>query len=454
MRFPVHRQIVISSLLLLGGLMGPAGAAGQTPADGPPDAGGEVSLAACLRIGLSQNPALAAAREGIRIAGEEAGMARAAYYPDVRLEGGYRRWQSHAFIPEIPVPGLPSTIGPIDDWSVRLRASYLLYDGGERAARYRGALAAAAAAGEDTRQLRQDLALAIHQAFYALTAADEARAAAQQQLARTRNNLRLTEVRLAAGAVSKADVLRARVEAADAELALVRVANLVEMRRADLNRTLGLPVETPLIIDPLVDDPAAPTKEEVSAAMDRAARQRPSILALRQRLEAGGQEVRAARSRYYPRFSLDGYAGWRDEEWAPEDADWSVGLSFSLPLFQGFSRRHELGRARAEQDRLAALLREARQQVRQDVWDAHLRIGEAREAVTAAAVLVADAAESLRLVQARYEAGAGTVNDLLDVQAALARAEAIQVEARMNLRQAQATFRWSTTDLLPEELDH
>jgi len=453
MRFPVYRQIVISCLLLAGGLLGPAGVAGQAPADVPPDAGGAVSLAACLRIGLSQNPALAAAREGIRVAAEEAGMARAAYYPDVRLEGGYRRWQSHAFIPEIPVPGLPSTIGPIDDWSVRLRASYLLYDGGERAARYRGALATAAAAGEDTRQLRLDLALAIHQAFYALTAAHEARAAAEEQLARTRNNLRLTETRLAAGAVSKADVLRARVEAADAQLALVRVANLVAMRRADLNRALGLPVDPPLAIAPPADDAATPTDDDVLAAMERAARQRPSILALLQRIEAGGQAVRAARSRWYPRFSLDGHAGWRDEEWAPQDTDWSVGLSFSLPLFQGFSRRHELGRARAEQDRRAALLREARQQVRQEVWDAHLRIGEARESVTAAMALVADAAESLRLVQARYEAGAGTVNDLLDVQAALARAEAIQVEARMNLRQALAAFRWSTADLLPESLD-
>ena len=32
-------------------------------------------------------------------------------------------------------------------------------------------------------------------------------------------------------------------------------------------------------------------------------------------------------------------------------------------------------------------------------------------------------------------------------------AEAIQVEARMNLRLARATFRWSTADLLPEALD-
>jgi outer membrane protein len=215
---------------------------------------------------------------------------------------------------------------------------------------------------------------------------------------------------------------------------------------------MGLPVETPTSIAPPLQEPDLPA-EEITVAMERAALRRPSILALQKRLEAGGHDVRAAKSRYGPRFMVDGHAGWRDEEWLPGDADWSVGLSFSFPVFQGFSRRHELGRARAEQDRLAATLREAVQKVRQEVWDARLRIDEARQSVTAADALVADAEESLRLVQARYEAGAGTVNDLLAVQAALARAEAIRVEARMNLRLARAAFRWSTAELLPEPLD-
>jgi hypothetical protein len=57
------------------------------------------------------------------------------------------------------------------------------------------------------------------------------------------------------------------------------------------------------------------------------------------------------------------------------------------------------------------------------------------------------AQESMRMAKERYEAGAGTVTDLLDSQTALARAQANQVEAEWDYHTAQALFKRSIGSL-------
>ncbi len=100
-----------------------------------------LTLATCVRIALDENPTLRAAQEGVAAARESVGMAKAPYYPTVGLDAAYRRWETHAFLPEgLSGMGRPSVIGPTDDWSSGLRARYLLFDSGKRAAQLRSRL--------------------------------------------------------------------------------------------------------------------------------------------------------------------------------------------------------------------------------------------------------------------------------------------------------------------------
>ena len=107
----------------------------------------------------------------------------------------------------------------------------------------------------------------------------------------------------------------------------------------------------------------------------------------------------------------------------------------------------ELARTRAELNREEAVLERQVQEVRQEVWIYYTRLKEACELIRAADVMVANANESLRSVQERYKAGASPVTDLLDAEAALTRAQAIQVQARGEYGLAHATFQWAVGDL-------
>jgi outer membrane protein TolC len=410
------------------------------------------SLADCVKIALDKNPLNRSAREGVTAAKETVGEARAPYYPELGLRSGYSRWQRHAFLPTgVIQPGISTVIGPTDDWSAGLASRFTLFDSFQRRAELGVAKAKQGIAEEDAARIRHDLVLNVHQAYFGLVAALEVESVARKSLARAEEHLRLASERKAVGAVPQADVVRAQVEVADAGLVLARAEGLVRLSKGNLNTSMGLPVETRVTVEAQARETTAPDAIHLSTALKDAVQTRPELKAAVQRIAAARHAVSAAKSAFGPQVKVEGGYGWRDNVFFPSDKDWSVGLSIELPLFTGFSRTHGLGRSKAELSREEAETDRLIQAVRQEVWSAHSKLREAYEAVRASDPLVRDAQESLRLARERYGAGAGTINDLLDSETALARAEAVRVESQWDYHIARAVFDRSVGKLVVEE---
>lgn len=411
-----------------------------------------LTLADCVRMALENNPQNKMAAEGVKAAQEAAGAAVSPFYPTVGVDGGAARWQKRIYLPSgIAPPGtaLPDTVGPTDDWNAEVRGRWLLFDSGERRAKLRAANAVLGAAQADQSRMRQDLALAVHQAYFRFLTEAEMRAVARESLARAEDHLRLAGDRFAAGAVPEADVLRTKVEVADARVGLVRAENQVDIGRGNLNTAMGLPVEKQLLIVKETNQPVAPDAINLTNAFDQAVHNRPTLQAGLMRVAAARHAVDRAQSTFGPSIFADGSYGRRDNDFFPEDEEWSARLGFEWPVFTGFLRGHELSRTRAELSREEAALERQVQEVRQEVWIYHTHLKESYELIRAADTMVADANESLRSVRERYTAGASPITDLLDAEAALTRAQAIQVQANGEYGIARSTFQWAVGELGP-----
>lgn len=419
-----------------------AACAGET--DPAPDH--PLTLADCIRIAMDKNPSNRIAQEGVISTKETVGETRAPYYPELGLQTAYKRWQGHAFLPSgLSIPGrtLPTIIGPTDDWMAGLNARYILFDSGRRQAEYQSALARQGVAEEEKARIVQDLILSVYQGFYGLAAAMETLNVAGKNLNRARDHVRLAQERKAAGAVSRADVLRVQVEASNAELDLVRAQSLVRISRGNLNTAMGLSAEGSLEIDAKTGEINSPVSIDLLKALDQAVHTRPEIKATLKRIEAQQGGVEAARSTFGPKVRAEGSYGWRDSNFLPKDEEWLAGIIIEWPIFTGFSRKHRLARAKAEVFKEEAEAKRLLLRVKQEVLNAHSRLKETYEAVQTTKMLIRNAEESLRMARERYEAGAGTVTDLLDAQTALARAQATQVEAGWDYQLAQAVFQRS-----------
>ena len=368
-------------VVLLIGLAPPAGAQRQDA--GLPATGKTLDLEQAVGIALDQNTLIGAAREGITVAKEVTGEAKSAYYPDLELNASASRWERHAFLPNgIARLGIPSTIGPTNDWFSGFVTRYTLFDFGQRRAELKAAQTREGVAKEEVTRVRQDIALEVHRAYFGLAAALETARVVQEALQRAEDHLRLARLQKEAGAVPQVDVVRAQVEVADAGLTLARAESLVRIGRGGLNTTMDLPVETRLDIDTRIRELTRPDDINLTEALNKAVEVRPEIRAAEQRIAASRSGASAAKSAFGPKLRGEARFGWQDTTFFPNDKDWLVGLSLDLPLFDGFSRKHKLAKAKAEVSKEEADSAHLAQTVRQKVWNAYSKLKESFAVVT------------------------------------------------------------------------
>lgn len=408
-----------------------------------------LDLATCIRIAKEKNPSYRAAKESAVAAREAAGASLASYYPDVTANAGYRRFQTHAFLPNrvLSLPGVSTVVGPEDRWSADLRASYTLFDSGRRRADRKMAEAAAEVAGEDVERTRQIVAFNVALAYHNLLSAFEQRRIAQEHLIRAEDHLRLARERKAAGVVPQADVMRAQVEVANAKVRRVQAETAVQLSGGALNRAMGRSPEQELAIVRQAEPLVSPEEIDLQDAFARAKAMRPEIKAAQQSIERGKGGIAAARSTYGPEIRTEAGYGYLDSRFLPRDEDWAIGASLQWPIFSGFETRHLVARARAELARSQAQKDQTELSVLNEVWDAYAGVRETYSSVEAAETLKTDAAESLRLAQARYDAAAGTINDLLDAETSMENAEITHIRAVYDHQIALARLRLATGEL-------
>jgi outer membrane protein TolC len=124
-----------------------------------------------------------------------------------------------------------------------------------------------------------------------------------------------------------------------------------------------------------------------------------------------------------------------------------VGLSLRMNLFNGLGDRARIGEAEAEARAARAREREAENRVRLEVRRAYLERDAARERLDVAEKAVAQARESHRITQARYEGGLASVTELLRSHNALLQAEVRQMSSIFEARMAALGLELATGTL-------
>ncbi len=165
---------------------------------------------------------------------------------------------------------------------------------------------------------------------------------------------------------------------------------------------------------------------DLAARLDRTSRVRQARIAAEQRR----RNVALATASFLPSVVAEGNYTRNDAPSVEAPLDtWQVIVSVKVPLFHGGSRFAALEAAR-ERERAAEYgIEQARLAVASDLQDALTRFRSARAELAAARARVAAAAEAARIEQIRYDAGAGTVEDLLRAQARRASARASLAKA-------------------------
>jgi outer membrane protein TolC len=230
---------------------------------------------------------------------------------------------------------------------------------------------------------------------------------------------------------------------------VIRARNAYRIAIEELRQALGFTTrhaesvtKVPEFLGELVFEP---TQIELQSALESARANRPELQRLFKLEQAAGEGLDAARGGYWP--SLSAVAGYLVKKSAANNDlgntrdGWNVGVQGRWAVFDGRATAGRVAQAHSlvEQARLGT----AEQQLAVDVEvrRAYSALQEATELVTASQAVVGQAEESVRLAQARFDAGTATQLDVLQAQVALTEARTNEVEALYNHAFAVASLR-------------
>jgi outer membrane protein len=202
----------------------------------------------------------------------------------------------------------------------------------------------------------REVLFGVARAYYEVLRAQAQVEVANETLALTQDELKQAQARFRVGEVTKTDVLRAEVEVARAERAVITAENNVELTATVLARTVGVP-GTVRVVEPT---PPLFPGERYEQLLDKAYKQRQDLRAQDAAVDVARQRRNLQRARYFPSVG----AQWQfprldSPTFANRDEFWTLTLNFEVPLFDGGVREldlqeeeENLAQARLQLDRL------------------------------------------------------------------------------------------------------
>ena len=289
-----------------------------------------------------------------------------------------------------------------------LMVSQLITDFGRTANLSGSARLQADAAANNAQATRQQILLAVDEAFYSALQAQSVTRVAEQTV--TNRQTFLDQVRELARVKMKSelDVTFAQVNLEDADLLLSKAQNDLQAAFAQLANLMGLPQPVPYRL--VEQGLPAELSTNVSDFVQQALSARPDLLSLRNQQEASVKFARGEKALSYPTISAVASAGTvpiRDQQLPNNYA--AAGVVLSVPLFAGgyYSARRDAAvlQSQAEEESL----RDLEDNIIRDVHIAWLNAQNALDRYRITGRLLENARQSYDLAQARYKQGISSI---------------------------------------------
>lgn len=395
-------------------------------------------LADALDIALCRNPQIKTAWAAIKIQSAAVGEARSAYLPSAT--GTVSHLQTTTRYPDIK-PSSSTNSGQ----TAYLNLSWRLLDFGTRSANLNAAEQAlrAALSGHDA-ELQKVLSAVINAWFDALTTLGSARERTESSRL-AQDTMAATQRREVRGAAGQNDALQAKAALARARLEEQRAIGEARKALAILGVTMGLPPDTPLQLTVSPDVQHTEAIRTLSTWLADAEQAHPALQAAQARLASAQAKVEAVRAEGLPTLDLvsNYYQNGYPNQGLPasRSTTTTVGVTLTIPFFDGFARGYKIRGAQAQVEQSQAQQLETQYQVMTQIVRAHSDAVAAQENIVSSNALLTDALAALLSSQRRYANGASDILELLTMQAALA-------EARQEKVRSQAEWRSATLRLL------
>jgi outer membrane protein TolC len=389
-----------------------------------------VSLRDAVHLAMNQNKSIEVSGAARKAAEARIAEARGGNLPKVNYSESWARSDNPVFVfssllTQHQFGEQNFQVGPLNrpdflnNFQSQVTADQTLYDAGQTKHAVRSAELTRDITREDDRRTQMEVIARVIRTYYdALSSAEQLNATSQAMRSAQADLERAQAVR-SAGMSTDVDVLSIRVHLASVLEQQIRRAADLDVARAALNDALGMPLDTTHTLTTAL----TPLKllEGLVADYERnALSERPEARQVKLATSLAENQAAKARNNLLPEVGVHAaFESDRQRFYDRGGSNWLVSIGLRWNLFNGFSDK-----ARIEESKFVLRQSEAEQErtgsaIRLQVRRAYADLRAADQRIEVAKASVAEAEESLRITQNRYETGLSNVTDLLRTETAV-----------------------------------
>ena len=302
-----------------------------------------------------------------------------------------------------------------------------------------------AAATADLEKARDDIRVAVAQAYVQILYNQELLRVAREQAAHDAELLEQIRERLSAGKVSAAEVSAQQATLAQSRLTATQADNSRRLSLLTLTQLLELPSPDGFAIArPAVAAKAGSAEAAMpspDAIFAEALAVKPEILAEQLRLDATKHSINLAKVGHYPTLSFSGGLGSNYYKTSGFHADnfgkqlsnnfsQYLGLSLNVPIFNRLQTRNAIRSARVERDNQQLMLDQTKKNLYKEIQQAYYNTVAAQAKYESSLAATKSADDAFTLMQAKYENGKATITEFNEQKNLYLKAESDLTQAR------------------------
>lgn len=344
-----------------------------------------------------------------------------------------------AFTRAKPVSGTSGAASPwLNRYGPSISFSYVLFDFGAGDDKVEAAEYRLLAANLAQNRTLQDVIFLVEQAYYQLIGIEALVRVNEQLLKNIETALEAARRRRESGLATVADVYRAETQVAQSQLTLTRSRGEFDKARGQLATAVGLSIDSSIQVQTLAAPPQIqPIVTSVGEYLDKVKTNRPDLVAAEAQARAARATASATAKAGLPSIELTGTSTLN--EYHPDRPStrahtWVINLR--VPIFSGFKDTYAVRQAEAQAAQAEAARDVLFRQLQLEVWQAYYDLRTVTTGIATTEAQVKSAEQTSQATLARYQAGFGSILDLITAQ---------QDEANARTQRVQSYLDWFTT---------
>ncbi len=400
-----------------------------------------LDLEQTLSLAISKNLALLQSKEKTRASQAAEKKYQTELFPTFSAAYQYQRndEEKYSSIASLGV------VQPLDQYAFTAGVTQPVFTGFALVTQHQIARLGIEAAKLNEQMVRMDIVFNAKNAYFSLLKAEKMAAIAKEAVELIREFTEVAENYHQVGMTPLNDLLKAKVELANANQDLIVAENTMEIARAQLNLLLRQPIDFKVKIKDITD--FTPFTATTVSCIEAAEKNRPEIMISDMEIRVAEKEVKLAQKDYFPQVSVEANYYKLGTEW---DVDGGEGISDAnswdivAQAQWDFWEWGRTGYGVAEKKRALSRARLARtdlvENIRLQVKKAWLKARESEKNIGAVQSAIEQAKEGFRISEELFKEQMATSTDVLDARTLLSRTMTNYFGAMYNFKIAKAAL--------------